>query len=127
MAATMFYALDVVRSLMLYYRGGRDVIFVRYTLACAYLPRPLVKPTYALVSFLLPRSPNMFFLDVEPEEALWRIHLRGNGKEMFESLAHLKKNRERARLITDGWKVVDGNGAPEQVFEQIIGFLSNVK
>lgn len=126
-AATVFYGLDVFRSLLLYYRDGRDVIFVRYTMACAYLPRPLVKPTYSLVSLILPRSPNMFFLDVEPGEALRRIHLRGNGREMFESLEHLRKNRERALLITDGWKVVDGNGTPGQVFEQIIGFLSNVK
>ncbi len=123
MAATMFYGIDVVRSLLLYYRDGRDVIFVRYTMACAYLPRPLVKPVYAFVSLLLPRSPNMFFLDVEPEEALRRIHLRGNGREMFESLEHLKKNRERARLIIDGWKVVDGNGTPEKVFHQIASFL----
>lgn len=108
---------------MLYYHGDRDVIFVRYTMACAYLPRGLIKPSYALVSFILPKSENMFFLDVRPEEALRRIKLRGDGEEMFETLPHLEKNRARAMLIAGNWKVVDGNLPPDEVFKQIIGLL----
>jgi dTMP kinase len=127
MVATLFYGLDVVRSVVLYCRGDRDVILVRYTLACAYLPGPVIKPVYAVVSFLLPKSPDMFFLDVSPEEALRRIRLRGGDTEMFETLPHLRKNRERALTITGGWKVVDGNKSPEEVFEQIVGFMANTK
>jgi dTMP kinase len=44
--ATLFYGLDVVRSVLLYGHGDGIVIFVRYTMACAYLPRSLIKPVY---------------------------------------------------------------------------------
>ncbi len=124
LVATFFYGLDVIRSILLYAHGDRDVIFVRYTLACAYLPRPVIKPVYAIVNFLLPRSANMFFLDVTPEEALRRIKNRGDSEEMFETLPHLQKNRSRAMLILSNWKVVDGNVAPDDVFGQIVKYLS---
>jgi dTMP kinase len=124
MAATVFYGLDVIRSVVLYCHGDGDVILVRYTLACAYLPRAIIKPAYALVSFLLPKSPNMFFLDVTPEEALRRIHLRGGDREMFETLPHLRKNRERALSITGDWKVINGDQSREKVFDDIVKNLS---
>jgi dTMP kinase len=124
LVATFFYGLDVIRSIILYCHGDRDVIFVRYTLACAYLPKPIIKPVYALVNFVLPKSPNMFFLDVAPEEALRRIKARGDSEEMFETLPHLQKNRSRAMLILGNWKVVDGNVAPDDVFAQIVKNLS---
>lgn len=124
LVATFFYGLDVVRSIILYCRRDRDVIFVRYTLACAYLPRAIIRPVYAIVNFLLPKSPNMFFLDVSPEEALRRIKKRGDSEEMFETLPHLQKNRSRALLILGNWKVVDGNVAPDDVFAQIVKNLS---
>lgn len=117
--ATLFYGLDVIRSVLKYCRGDRTVIFVRYTMACAYLPRPIIRPVYKLVRFLLPKSSEMFFLDVSPEEALRRITARGHDLEMFETLPHLESVRSRALLITDGWKVVDGNPAPDRVFENI--------
>lgn len=125
LAATFFYGLDVVRSTILYCHGDRDVVFVRYTLACAYLPRALIKPVYAVVNFLLPKSPDMFFLDVAPDEALRRIKKRGDSEEMFETLPHLQKNRSRALLILGNWKVVDGNVAPDEVFDQILSRLSD--
>lgn len=118
--ATLFYGLDVVRSVLLYCHGDRSVIFVRYTMACAYLPGPLIKPTYALVNFLLPRSDNMFFLDVSPAEALRRVELRGEDKEMFETLPHMEKVRKRAMMIAGNWKVIDGNPCPDAVFESIL-------
>ena len=124
LVATFFYGLDVVRSVLLYAHGDRDVIFVRYTLACAYLPGPVIKPVYAIVNFLLPKSANMFYLDVTPEEALRRIKSRGDSEEMFETLPHLEKNRRRAMLILSNWKVVDGNRAPEEVFSQIVKNIS---
>lgn len=122
--ATLFYGLDVVRSVLLYCHGDRTVIFVRYTIACAYLPGPLVKPTYALVDFLLPRSPDMFFLDVDPAEALRRVKARGDKLEMFETLPHMERVRAKAMRIVGDWKVVDGNGTPDVVFERIKGMLS---
>jgi dTMP kinase len=122
--ATVFYGLDLLRSILLYCYGDRDVILVRYTLACAYLPGPLIGPAYALVSFVLPGSPDMFFLDITPEEALRRIRLRGGDREMFETLHHLRKNRERALSIKGKWKVIDADQTREKVFEDIVKNLS---
>jgi dTMP kinase len=124
-AATLFYGLDVARSILLYCHGDRTVIFVRYTMACAYLPRFMIRPVYRLVSTLLPRSPDMFFLDVAPQEALRRVQARGDRLEMFETLPHMEKARSRAFLILDGWKVVDGNGTPDEVFRRMVDLLSD--
>jgi dTMP kinase len=121
--ATLFYGLDVVRSVLLYCHGDGTVIFVRYTMACAYLPRPMIKPVYAIVNALLPKSDEMFFLDVRPEEALRRVRLRGEAQEMFETLPHMKKAWSRAMLIAGNWKVVDGNRAPDIVFKSILNVL----
>jgi dTMP kinase len=122
--ATLFYGLDVVRSVLLYCHGDGSVIIVRYTMACAYLPRPLIRPVYRIVNMLLPKSDEMFFLDVMPEEALRRIQARGEAQEMFETLPHLEKARTRAMLIAGNWKVVDGNPVPDVVFNNILGALS---
>ncbi len=118
--ATLFYGFDVIRSVLLYCKGDNTVIFVRYLMACAYLPRPIIRPTYRLVGSILPMSEEMFFLDVRPEEALRRVKARGEQEEMFETLPHMEKVRGRAELITGGWQVVDGNGAPGEVFQGIL-------
>lgn len=123
MVATLFYGFDVIRSILLYCKDGNTVIFVRYIMASAYLPRPIIKPVYAIVSRLLPTSDEMFFLDVAPEEALRRVKARGEEEEMFETLPHMEKVRSRAMLITREWKVIDGNGPPEQVFLRILDRL----
>lgn len=117
--ATLFYGFDVIRSIALYCRGNRTVIFVRYTMACAYLPKPIIRPAYWIVKTMLPSSGEMFFLDVSPEEALRRVHSRGGDLEMFETLPHMEKVRERAMMIVDDWKVIDGNPSPDVVFESI--------
>jgi dTMP kinase len=122
--ATLFYGLDVVRSVIVYCHGDRNVIFVRYTMACAYLPRGVIRPVYAIVRVFLPVSDDMFFIDVDPAEALRRIRLRGDDQEMFETLPHLEKNRRRALLITGDWKVIDGNPGPDEVFDQILSRIS---
>ena len=123
--ATLFYGLDVVRSVLLYCRGDGTVIFVRYTMACAYLPRPMVRPVYRVVNALLPKSGEMFFLDVAPEEALRRVRARGEQQEMFEDLHQMEKNRSRALLITGNWHVIDGNPTPDKVFEGILAGLGD--
>ncbi|OPY29645.1 MAG: putative thymidylate kinase [Methanocella sp. PtaU1.Bin125] len=122
--ATLFYGLDVIRSVVFYCRDGSTVIFVRYTIACAYLPRPLIRPAYAVVSRVLPRSEEMFFLDVAPEEALRRVKARGEAEEMFETLPHMEKARARAMVIARDWKVIDGNPAPEKVFQNLMSGLN---
>lgn len=125
LAATLFYGFDVVRSVIMYGNGDRTVIFVRYTMACAYLPQPIIKPVYWLVSRILPHSADMFFLDVEPAEALRRVRERGDALEMFETLPHMEKVRSRAMMIMGDWKIVDGNGTPDEVFQRMSGKLSD--
>lgn len=120
MVATLFYGFDVIRSILLYCKKDNTVIFVRYIMASAYLPRPIIRPVYAVVSKLLPTSEEMFFLDVAPEEALRRVKARGEAEEMFETLPHMIKVRNRAMLITRDWKIIDGNGAPDEVFQRIL-------
>ena len=120
MVATLFYGFDVIRSILLYCKKDNTVIFVRYIMASAYLPRPLIRPVYAIVSRLLPTSDEMFFIDVAPEEALRRVRARGEAEEMFETLPHMEKVRNRAMLITRDWKVIDGNRTPDEVFARIL-------
>jgi len=122
--ATLFYGLDVIRSIVYYCRDGGTVIFVRYTIACAYLPRPLIRPVYGIVSRVLPKSEEMFFLDVTPEEALRRVKARGEAEEMFETLPHMEKARARAMVIAADWNVVDGNPAPAKVFQNLLSGLN---
>jgi dTMP kinase len=122
--ATLFYGLDVVRSILMYCHGDGTVIFVRYTMACAYLPHQLIKPVYAIVNTVLPKSDEMFFLDVTPQEALRRVKARGEAEEMFETLPHMEKARARAMLIAGNWKIVDGNPAPDVVFKNVLDVLS---
>jgi len=77
-AAAFFYMLDVIRSIMLYsWRGYDYVIFVRYLMGTAYLPSPFHKIAYHFFASLVPTSDLMFFLDVNPEEAL-SLALIGN-------------------------------------------------
>lgn len=123
MVATLFYGLDVIRSIIICCKGDHTVIFVRYIMACAYLPTKIILPTYRLVRALLPTSDEMFFLDVAPEEALRRVKKRGEEEEMFETLPHMEKVRDRALMITYDWKVIDGNPAPDQVFRSILSKL----
>jgi len=118
--ATLFFGFDVVRSVHLYCKGGGTVIFVRYIMASAYLPKPIIKPVYWLVSRWLPTSDEMFFLDVAPAEALRRVKARGEQEEMFETLPKMEKVRGRALMIADRWAVIDGNGPVEEVFSKIV-------
>jgi dTMP kinase len=76
------------------------------------------------VNTVLPKSGEMFFLDVTPEEALRRVHQRGKAQEMFETLPHVEKARARVLLIAGNWQVVDGNPAPDVVFKNILAGLT---
>jgi dTMP kinase len=84
----------------------------------------MIRPAYAIVRRVLPKSEEMFFLDVTPEEALRRVKARGEAEEMFETLPHMEKARARAMVIAADWKVVDGNPAPEMVFQNLLSGLN---
>jgi dTMP kinase len=111
-AAALFYMIDVIRSILLYsWRKLDYVIFVRYLMGTAYLPSPLHKIAYHFFALVVPKSEMMFFLDVTPEEAAFRISQNRNEKEMFEDLNALRKVRSKALSLasTGRWTIVDAN------------------
>ncbi|MFX1505697.1 MAG: thymidylate kinase [Promethearchaeota archaeon] len=121
--AAFFYAVDVIRSLVMYYRHIENevVIFSRYLLGVCYLPRSLVFFGYNFFSSFLPISPYFFFLDVTPEVAKKRINKRGEMPEMFESLTRLRKMRLKMQAVTQkyNWFQINGDVSPTQVWFQI--------
>lgn len=121
--ASLYYALDVIRSVRLYYMKADVVIFVRYLMGVAYLPFPLAKLFYKLFETFLPTSEYMFFLDVEPQEALQRLKTRENEEEMFENLQDLTKVREKELKLAQNWHIINGNGNIEEIQKQIISIL----
>ena len=124
--AACFYALDVIRSLVKYYRHEEEVIiFSRYLLGVCYLPRVLVMFGYSFFSHLLPTSKYSFFLDVDPLVARERISNRGGVEEMFETQPRLRKTQHKMRHVTKfhHWYRIDGNGTPLQVWSQIKSVL----
>lgn len=120
--ATLYFGLDALRSVQMYcYNKDTDVvIFSRYTLAVAYLPNVVNVIVYKIVSFALPKSDCMFFLDVSPEESLRRIKSRNEEEEMFENIDALKETRSRASKVLYEWNVIPADDAPEVISEKII-------
>jgi dTMP kinase len=116
-ASALFYMVDVIRSILLYsWRKTDFVIFVRYLMGTAYLPSPLHTLGYNLFSKIVPKSKNMYFLDVTPEVAAARIQNNRTDIEMFENFSSLKKVRKKALSLTrfDNWMVLDSD-KPSQV------------
>jgi len=119
--ASVFYALDVLRSLKNYYDEDEvDVlILVRYLMGTAYLPDPLCVISYEVFRKILPTSDHMFFLDVNPEEALDRINERED-REMFENLRDLSRVRNKVFSIIDSeWHVIDTNKSIDETYQEI--------
>lgn len=107
--ASVYYALDVIRSLRLYYwsdPGADTIIFVRYLMGVAYLPSPLARILYHIFSWVLPTTEYMFFLDVSPQESLKRLQMRDE-HEMFENLEDLRRVREKALKLARGWHIIN--------------------
>ena len=120
--ATLYFGLDALRSVHMYcYNKDTDVvIFSRYTLAVAYLPNVVNVIVYKIVSFVLPKSDCMFFLDVSPEESLRRIKSRNEEEEMFENIDALKETRSRASKVLYEWNIIPADDAPEVISQKVI-------
>lgn len=82
----------------------------------SYLPSPLDTIGYLFFSALVPKSVNMYFLDVTPEVAVARVKKRAE-TEMFETYAALKNVRAKALALTrfDMWLIIDSNQPIDQV------------
>ncbi|RJS48399.1 MAG: thymidylate kinase [Methanobacterium sp.] len=121
--ASFYYALDVIRSVRLYYGKADTVIFVRYLMGVAYLPLPLARVFYWFFTIFLPTTPYMFFLDLEEEEALKRISNR-DFEEIFENKEDLIKVRRKALKLTKKWHIVNTKGSIEDVQSTIDAILN---
>ena len=122
-AASLFYLADVARSLLLYsWRRVDYIVFVRYLMGTAYLPSPLHKLFYLLLSRLVPAGKPSIYLKVDPSEAHRRVVAGRGRKERFESMVELCKTASKAAdLVSYGdWIVVDGRRPPEEVHRDIL-------
>lgn len=106
MMASIYYALDVIRSVRLFNNKGDTVIMVRYLMGVAYLPFPVARLLYNFFAFVLPTSSYMFFLDVNPDELVKRLQKR-NETEMFENLDDLIDVRIKALELAKNWFVIN--------------------
>jgi len=122
--ATFYFTLDVINSFLKVDKSIDTLIFVRYLCSVAYLPEPLVDKSYKLLSTLFPTSSYMFFLDVEPEDALERLNDRDN-RQIFENKKDLKKIRKRALSIVDEWHVINTSRSIEEAQEEIESILDS--
>ena len=120
--ASFYYALDVIRSVRMYHGRADNVIFVRYLMGVAYLPFPIAKILYKFFETILPTSKYMFFLDIEPEEALERLKSRDE-QETFENLQDLIKVREKALKLAQKWYIINANDNIDNIYKQINSFL----
>ena len=129
-ASALFYMVDVIRSILLYsWRRADYVIFVRYLMGTAYLPSPLDTIAYNFFASVVPKSNNMFFLDVYPEEAASRIAKNRRQTEMFETLSDLRKIRAKALALTrfNKWIIIDSNKSIAKTAAEINSRLFNRK
>lgn len=118
--ASVFYALDVLRSIRLYYRRPKHdtLIMVRYLMGIAYLPKVSGRIAYRVFEKLVPTSEYMFFLDASPEVLLKRI-TRRNETEMFETYDALVRVRGKAIDLARCWYIIDTAQPIEKTYAQI--------
>jgi dTMP kinase len=107
-----FYVIDVlisVSKIRSEFRKYDDVVFVRYLMGTAYLPKRLARQGYDVFAKVLPVPDRLLLVDIDPEKALCRIACRDDREEMFENLPSLNKCREKLLMLSDGWSVLDNN------------------
>jgi dTMP kinase len=125
-AASLFYLLDVIRSIIFYaWRRVDYVIFVRYLMGTAYLPAPIHKFAYRFFSRIVPTKGHLIYLKVAPAEAFRRLVNNRNRMERFESMDELSKTFDKALdLVSDGrWKIIDGNKSIHEIQEDILEIM----
>lgn len=119
--ATVYFGLDAIRSIRKYYNNDNiDVlIFSRYIMSVVYLPNVINIIIYKFVSFVLPTSDYMFFLDVSPEESLKRIDNCSEETEMFENMEELEKARIKSKKVTYDWNIINADNSIAEVNNKI--------
>lgn len=118
--ATTFYTMDVLVSVRKLRRQDGTVIFVRYLMGAAYLPKALAPSGYRFFRNLLPFPDLAIFVDIEPTVALRRIEARDHKREMFETEEKLVVVRAVAKSLLAGeWTVVDNSREGEAPFREV--------
>ena len=128
--STTFYIFNVIHSLRFKRKHRKeydDVIFVRYNMAVAYLPKCLIKAGYKVISFIFPKPDVSIFVDIDPGSAMERILARGEDLEMFETEEKLNKTRDKMLMLTKGWIVIDNTLGLEQTRESVGWILSETE
>jgi dTMP kinase len=114
LVATTFFILDVLASVIRlrgYRKRYQTLIFIRYLMGAAYLPRRLAPLGYDFFSKLLPVPRRLLLVDIEPRVAVERIGEREEEKEMFEDLDSLVRVRDKVLMLAqDDWDIVDNSG-----------------
>ena len=128
--STALYIIDVLHSLT-FIRCGRgrsydDIIFVRYSMAAAYLPDDMVGFAYDLICRVLPTPDVRILVDIDPDVAMSRILERGENLEIFETDEKLRAVRERMLGLSDGWMVVDNSRGTESMREQVHRIMDGI-
>ncbi|MFN3384906.1 MAG: thymidylate kinase [Archaeoglobaceae archaeon] len=123
--ASIYYFLDVIYSLLRYYRRADTLVFVRYIGGVFYLPTPIAKILYRFFSTVLPTSRYMFFLEAKPEVLLERLSKRDE-KEMFENIRALQEVRERALSLLKGWHIINTEKEIEKTRTEIEKILDEL-
>ncbi|MDW5562658.1 MAG: thymidylate kinase [Methanomassiliicoccus sp.] len=111
--STAFYVLDVlisVAKIRTEYEKYDDLVFVRYLMGTAYLPKRFARQGYDVFAKVLPVPERLLLVDIDPEKALHRIAQRDDREEMFENLPALNKGREKILMLSEGWRVLNNNG-----------------
>ena len=127
--STTFYIFNVIHSLRFKRKHRKeydDVIFVRYNMAVAYLPKRLIRSGYKFISFIFPKPDVSIFVDIDPESAMQRILSRGEELEMFETDEKLRKTREKMLILSDGWIIIDNTHGLEQTKDSVKWILSEI-
>jgi dTMP kinase len=123
--ASVYYALDVIRSVRMYKESADTVIMVRYLMGVAYLPMPVASLLYKFFITVLPTSKYMFFLDVETEILMKRLSTRSE-KEMFENPEDLLKVRTKALKLSEGWHIINNGLSVEESKKEIFEILDEL-
>lgn len=126
--STLFYVLDVLISVSRLKKWEREydnIVFIRYVMGAAYLPRRYAKKGYDIITKILPLPDRLLLVDVTPETALHRMAMRDDKEEMFENLAALVNVRNKVNLLASDWTVLDNNDGEAGSRERLSKILAN--
>lgn len=130
MLSAVFYVFDVLTSLFHVRRHRKeydDVIFIRYSMAVAYVPASLVPITSRIVEAVLPVPDVKILMDIDPDVAFSRIESRGESLELFETPDRLRRTRGKIMMIADGWNIIDNTKSDVELRERIMEMLCDME